>query len=90
MVGRELYKVVQYIHYVHDVYDAGRLGDKNNSVGSGKRELKPISSFSSLYLVEGLLGSITLLGLCYNLSVLVVSSDADQYLLPCLLLLRLL
>ena len=77
MVDRELYKVVQYIHYVHDVHDAGRLGDKNNSVGSGRRELKPVFSFSSMCLARRLLGSITLLGLCYNLSVPAASSDAD-------------
>ena len=87
MVGKELWKVVQYIHYVHDVYNAGRLGDKNNSVGSGRRELKPVSSFFSLCLAGGLLGSITLLGLCCNLSVPAASSDADQCLPPCLLLL---
>ena len=87
MVDRELCKVVQYIHYVYDVYNAGRLGDKNNSVDSGRRELKPVSSFSSLCLAGGLLGSITLLGLCCNLSVPAASSDADQCLPPCLLLL---
>ena len=77
MVGRELCKVVQYIHYVHDVHEAGRLGDKNNSVGIGRRELKPVFSFSSLCLAGGLLGSINLLGLCCNLSVLAASFDAD-------------
>ena len=77
------------VYQVHDVHDAGRLGDKNNSVGSGRRELKPVSSFSSLCLARELLGSITLLRLCYNLSVPVASSDADQCLPLCLLLLRL-
>ena len=86
MVGRELCKVVQYIHYVHDVHNIGRLGDKDNSVGSGRRELKPVSSFSSLSLAGGLLGSITLLGLCCNLLVPAASSDADQCLPLCLLL----
>ena len=77
MVDKELWKVVQYIHYVHDVHNAGRLGDKNNNVGSGRRELKPVSSFSSLCLAGGLLGSITLLGLCCNLLVPAASSNAD-------------
>ena len=87
MVGKELWKVVQYIHYAHDVHNAGRLGDKNNSIGIDGRELKPVSSFSSLCLAGGLLGSITLLGLCCNLSVPVASSNADQCLPSCLLLL---
>ena len=88
MVGKELWKVVQYIHYVHDVHNAGKLGDKNNSMGIDGRELKPVSSFSSLCLAEGLLESITLLGLCCNLSVPAVSFDADQCLPLRLLLLK--
>ena len=86
-MGRELCKVVQYIHYVHDVHDVGRLDSKNNSMGIDGRELKSVSSFSSLCLARGLLGSITLLRLCCNLSVPAASSDADQCLPPCLLLL---
>ena len=75
------------VYWVHDVYDVGRLDSENNSMGIDKRELKPVSSFSSLCLAGGLLGSITLLGLCCNLSVPAASSDADQCLPPCLLLL---
>ena len=77
MIGKELWKVFQYIHYIHDVYNAGRLSDKNNSVGNGRRELKSVFSFSFLYLAGGLLGSITLLRLWCNLSVPAASFDAD-------------
>ena len=75
------------VYQVHDVHDVGRLDSKNNSMGIDGRELKPVSSFSSLYLAGELLGSIILLGLCCNLSVPAASSDADQCLPPCLLLL---
>ena len=49
------------VYQVHDIHDVGKLDSKNNSIGIDGKELKPVSSFSSLYLVEGLLGSITLL-----------------------------
>ena len=75
------------VHQVYNVYDIGRLDSENNSMDIDGRELKPVSSFSSLCLVKGLLRSITLLGLCYNLSVPVASSDTDQYLPLRLLLL---
>ena len=65
----------------------GRLDSENNSMGIDERELKSVFSFSSLCLAEGLLGSVTLLRLCYNLLVPAASSDADQCLLLCLLLL---
>ena len=65
------------VYWVHDVYDVGRLDSENNSMGIDERELKSVSSFSSLCLVGGLLGSISLLRLCYNLSVPAVSSDTD-------------
>ena len=59
------------------MYDVGRLDSKNNNMGIDRRELKPVSFFSSQCLIGGLLGSMTLLRLCYNLSVPAVFSDAD-------------
>ena len=75
------------VYQVHNVHNVEKLDSKNNSMDIDRRELKPISSFSSLSLAGGLLGSITLLGLCCNLLVPAASSDADQCLPPCLLLL---
>ena len=78
------------VYQVYNVYNIGRLDSKNNSMGIDGKELKFVSSFFCLSLVGGLLGSITLLRLCYNLLVPAVSSNTNQYLLLCLLLLGLL